>query len=202
MRVTAQGHKRNAGTRTIFDDEIVYSTTEEDEPYPVHLRNILYMKKSKSDGSITMSIEPRSLSGFGGDYRLSVHLSVDEIVKLYLECFPQIRDVTARVLDYKPRKPEPIDIKSFLNEPDLRTLVGKALGRFQKDTNNRTGDPISNEKIIGIIEDITGEKLPDGSLEEIREEVIRREKAGQGVKRLSTSADVWSLEPWFVGDDE
>jgi hypothetical protein len=85
---------------------------------------------------------------------------------------------------------------------DLSTLVGKALGRFQKYINNRTGDPIRNEKIGGIIEDITGEKLPDGSLTEIREEMLRRQQAGQGVKRLSTSADVWSLEPWFVGDDE
>jgi len=64
------------------------------------------------------------------------------------------------------------------------------------------GDLIRNEKIAGIIEDITGEKLPDGSLTEIRDEMVRRQQAGQGVKRLSTSADVWSLEPWFVGDNE
>jgi hypothetical protein len=85
---------------------------------------------------------------------------------------------------------------------DLRTLVGKALGRFQKDTNNRMGDPIRNEKIADIIEDIAGEKLPDGSLREIRDEMVRRQAAGQGVKRLSNSAEVWSLEPWFVGDHE
>ena len=93
--------------------------------------------------------------------------------------------------------------RDYVNtKTDLRTLVGQALSRFQNDTNNRTGDPIRKEKIASIIEDITGEKLPDGSLKEIREEMIRRDEAGQGVKRLSASADVWSLEPWFVGDDE
>jgi hypothetical protein len=85
---------------------------------------------------------------------------------------------------------------------DLPTLVGKALGRFQKDTNNRMGDPIQNEKIADIIEDITGEKLPDGCLTEIRDEMVRRQESGQGIKRLSNSAEVWSLEPWLVGDDE
>jgi hypothetical protein len=81
-------------------------------------------------------------------------------------------------------------------------LVGKTLGGFQNDTNNRPRDPIANEKIGGIIEELTGKKLHDGALTEIREEMLRRQQVGQGVKRLSNSADVWSLEPWFVCDDE
>jgi hypothetical protein len=85
---------------------------------------------------------------------------------------------------------------------DLPTLVGKALRRFHMDTNNRSGDPVRLERIGSIIEEITGEKLPDGSLTEIRKEMIRRQQAGQGVKRLSISADTWSLEPRSFDDTE
>jgi hypothetical protein len=111
MRVTARGFKRNSGIRTIFDDELVYAKTEEDVPNTDHSPNILYMKQHKQDGSISMSIGPRTLSGFGGEYSLSVHLSADEILKLFLECFPQIRDVIARVLECKPpRDPNEIEL--------------------------------------------------------------------------------------------
>jgi hypothetical protein len=85
---------------------------------------------------------------------------------------------------------------------DLSKLVREALGRFQKDTNNRPGDPVTLEKIGSIIEEITGEKLPDKTLAEIKKDMFRRQRAGHGVKNLSNSGDVWSLERWFVSDDE
>jgi hypothetical protein len=80
---------------------------------------------------------------------------------------------------------------------DLSTLVGGALDQFQNDRNNRSGDPVSILKIGNIIEEITGQTLPDGALAQIKHEMLRRQREGQGVKRLSASADVWSLEPWF-----
>jgi hypothetical protein len=93
--------------------------------------------------------------------------------------------------------------KSQVNtKTEIPTLVGKSLGIFQKDKNNLSGDPITKEKIGSIIEEITGKKLHDGALSDIKEDMLRRQKEGQGVKRLSNSADVWSLEPWFVADSE
>jgi hypothetical protein len=41
---------------------------------------------------------PRALSGFGGDYRLYVHLTSDEIMRLFLECFTQVDEVIARLI--------------------------------------------------------------------------------------------------------
>jgi hypothetical protein len=76
------------------------------------------------------------------------------------------------------------------------------LGVFQKDQNNRSGDPIPLEKIGSTIEEITGEKLYDGALADIKKDMLNRQKAGQGVKRLSTSGDVWSSEPWFAADND
>jgi hypothetical protein len=83
---------------------------------------------------------------------------------------------------------------------DIPQLVGRALRSFHTDKNNRPGDPLPVEKIASIIEDITGEKLYAGVSADIREEMLRRESAGQGVKRLSSSAHVWALETWFMPD--
>ena len=58
----------------------------------------------KSDGSITITIEnqrPDSLSE-NIAYDLYIHLTEDEIAKLFLECFPQMRDVIARVVPPPP----------------------------------------------------------------------------------------------------
>jgi hypothetical protein len=85
---------------------------------------------------------------------------------------------------------------------ELRGLVGKALGRFHSDKSNRSGDPLPIDKIASIIEDVTGEKLYDGAVADIKNDMIRRESAGQGVKRLSNSGDVWALEPWFNPDKD
>jgi hypothetical protein len=109
VRVSARGYKRDSGARTIFEEEIVDAVIEEDGNIG-HAPNTLYLKKSKSDGSITISIAPRTLSGFGGEYHLHVHLTEDEIVKLFLECFPQMRDVTIRVSQL-PLRPDPNQIE-------------------------------------------------------------------------------------------
>jgi hypothetical protein len=85
---------------------------------------------------------------------------------------------------------------------ELRGLVGKALGQFHNDSNNRPGDPLSIETIVGMIEEIIGERLYDEAAEDIKNDMIRREKARQGVKRLSNSADIWALERWFDLDKD
>jgi hypothetical protein len=97
MKVTAQGYSRNYGTRTILDEELVDAVIEEDGASSHHKRNTLYLKKRKRDGGISMKIGPCRLRGFGGYYDLSVDLSEAEITKLFLECFPQLRDTIARL---------------------------------------------------------------------------------------------------------
>jgi hypothetical protein len=104
MRVSARGYKRDSGARPIFDEEIVDAVLEEDGTSERRESNTLYLNKSKSDGSITISIAPRTLSGFGGEYHLHVNLTEDDIVKLFLECFPQMRDVITRVSQSPPRR--------------------------------------------------------------------------------------------------
>ena len=105
MRVSARGYKRDSGSRTIFDEGVVDAITEQDGTAMAHYENTLYLQKNKSDGSITLHISPIELSGFGGDYRLFVHLTQDEIAQLFLECFPDTRDVIARVATRPPAKP-------------------------------------------------------------------------------------------------
>ena len=85
---------------------------------------------------------------------------------------------------------------------EIPTLVGKALRHFQNDQTNQPGDPLPIDGIGSIIEEITGETLYDGAAEDIRNEMLRRQAAGQGVKRLSTTAHVWSLEAWFLPDKD
>jgi hypothetical protein len=84
----------------------------------------------------------------------------------------------------------------------LSTLVGEALRRFRREPNHRPGDPVRIEQIGSVIEEITGERLPNGGLAEIKEDMRLRQAKGQGVRCLSTSAEVWSIEPWFDDDEE
>jgi hypothetical protein len=95
MRVSARGYKRNSGSREILDEEVLEAVVNRDHEYP----NKLYLKKNPSDGSVTLSIAPRTLSGFGGEYTISVRFTEDEIAKLFLECFPSMRDVITRVAE-------------------------------------------------------------------------------------------------------
>jgi hypothetical protein len=78
-----------------LDEEIIAAVTQEDGK--VTKGNTLYIRKDKGDGSITMRIGPRALSGFGGNYTLYVQLTENEVAKLFWECFPQIRDVISRL---------------------------------------------------------------------------------------------------------
>jgi DNA-binding transcriptional regulator/RsmH inhibitor MraZ len=89
-----------------------------------------------------------------------------------------------------------------LRSNDIPGLVDKALGHFQKHTDARPGDPLPIDRIGSIIEEITGEKLYDGASADIRQDMLRRQREGQGVKRLSSSGQVWGLEPGFVAPDE
>jgi hypothetical protein len=84
---------------------------------------------------------------------------------------------------------------------DLSGLIDKALFLFDDDKSNRAGDPIIVQ-LVSIIEEITGEELYDGAVDDTKSDMIRRESVGQGVKRLSNSADVWALEPWFGSDKD
>jgi hypothetical protein len=77
-------------------------------------------------------------------------------------------------------------------------LVERALGFFQNATTNRSLDSLSIHRIASIIEEISGEKLYDRAAEDIREDMLRRQREGQGVRRLSASGHVWGLEPGFV----
>jgi hypothetical protein len=108
MKVLARGYNRNSGSRIIFDEEVTEAIVTE---YGSSRGDALYLTKSKSDGSITLQIGPRSLSGFGGNYSLFVQLSQDEIARLFLECFPQLRDVIARLPT--PPTEESIDLSKF-----------------------------------------------------------------------------------------
>jgi hypothetical protein len=102
MRVWVRGYKRDSGPREILDEGVLEAVVERDSSDICHYSNTPYLKKSTSDGSITLSIAPRELSGFGGEYRLYVHLTEDEIAKLFLECFPNMRDVITRVAKLPP----------------------------------------------------------------------------------------------------
>jgi hypothetical protein len=87
VRVSARGYRHDGGLRTILDEQIIGIVNQEqwsEKP------NTLYLKKDKGDGRISMRIGPKELR-FGGSYTLYVDLSEDDVVKLVLECFPQIR---------------------------------------------------------------------------------------------------------------
>ncbi|HTV45426.1 MAG TPA: hypothetical protein VMF05_08925 [Stellaceae bacterium] len=95
MRVSARGYHRDAGLRTILEEEIIGAVTQDDGKQVKP--NILYLKKDKGDGRISMRIGPKELSGFGGNYTLYVEFTENDIAKLFWECFPQIREVTSRL---------------------------------------------------------------------------------------------------------
>jgi hypothetical protein len=99
LRISARGYRRDSGSKTIFDEDVVGAVADVDGEYRRRQSNTLYLQRDKRDGSITMDIAPRALSGFGGDYRLYVHLTPDEIIRLFLECFPQVDEVIARLVE-------------------------------------------------------------------------------------------------------
>lgn len=81
MKVSALAYHRSHATKTICD-------------YPISNAVI-----SKRAGRIRMTIPPRHLSEtFNGDYNIYVDLIEDEVTTLFLECFPQVRDVMARLM--------------------------------------------------------------------------------------------------------
>ena|ERR1700730_6315413 len=99
VKVSTRGYHRDAGSRIVLDEEIIGAATREDGEPPV--KNTLYLEKNQSNGSISISIAPIELSGFGGNYRISVMFTEDDIAKLFWECFPQIRDVVSRLYGLK-----------------------------------------------------------------------------------------------------
>jgi hypothetical protein len=79
MKVSAEAHHRTHATKIICD-------------YPIS--NAVM---SKLAGRIHMTIPPHRLTEtFNGDYDIYVDLTEDEVTTLFLECFPQVRDVMAR----------------------------------------------------------------------------------------------------------
>jgi hypothetical protein len=59
-------------------------------------------------------------------------------------------------------------------------LVGRVLKTLHTDTNNRPGDPITIDRIVSLMESDTGEKLYDGAADDVKNEMRRRESAGNG----------------------
>jgi hypothetical protein len=111
MRVEARGYLRSSGIKVIFDGDITEAVVTENgiSAGP----NTLSLERSKSDGSIKMRLGPIALSGFGGNYNVFVQLTKDEIVKLFLEDHPEVREVIDRL---PPRKLDPgTDIDTFLH---------------------------------------------------------------------------------------
>ena len=102
VRVWSRAHNRAGAQRIFLDKGVIDAVTEQDGSPPTYKRNTLCLRKSKSDGSITMSIVETSFEHGTGSYDLYVHLTEDEIAKLFLECFPQIRVVIARVVPPPP----------------------------------------------------------------------------------------------------
>lgn len=97
MKVSARGYSRNCGERIIFNQPILDAIIEDDGVYRTHKSSTLYITKRKRDGLMSMTVAPRRLDGFGGNYSLYVDFTEDEVVKLFLECFPQLRDVIGRL---------------------------------------------------------------------------------------------------------
>jgi hypothetical protein len=106
MRIWAKGYRRNDDPHDILNKGVVDAVVE-DEVSNRHERN-LYLERNESDGSIILHIFPQELK-LGGNYDLYVQLSEDDIVKLFLECFPDMRNVVTRVAQRSPAEPD----KSF-----------------------------------------------------------------------------------------
>lgn len=132
MKISTRGYHRDAGSRIILDEEIIGAATKDGEP-PV--RNTLYLEKNRSDGSISISIAPIELSGFGGNYRISVMFTKDDIAKLFWECFPEIRDVVSRLYGLKAlaeahkaaveAETKALDLSRFLDDETEKTDLNK-----------------------------------------------------------------------------
>src|SRR6266481_4654790 len=72
---------------------------------------------------------------------------------------------------------------------DLPDLIGKALDHFR--ANIRPRDVFSKEQIAQVIEQSTGQPLYDGAVEDIRQEMLRRQEQGLGVEAASNDATWW-----------
>jgi hypothetical protein len=72
---------------------------------------------------------------------------------------------------------------------ELPDLVGGALEEFKAEI--RPGDVFTNEQIAQKIERLTGGPLPDGVVEDIRQEMMRRQAAGLGVEAFTTTGSAW-----------
>ncbi len=99
---------------------------------------------------------------------------------------------------YRPAgNPKPAEELNDINAQSekIRALVSKALAHFIQQSDTRPGDPLPIERIGAIIEELTGERLYEGALRDIRDDMLERQRNGQGVRALSTSGEVWSLGP-------
>jgi hypothetical protein len=75
------------------------------------------------------------------------------------------------------------------NKTDSPDLVGVALDEFKAEI--RPGDVFTNEEIARKIERLTVGPLPDGVVEDIRQEMIRRQAAGHGVEAATANGSAW-----------
>ena len=92
MRITARGWRRDSGAISVCEHEISDAVPHTGTTYDA---GTLYLNRIR--GGVDLKVGPSTLT-LGGRYQVSLHLTDEDVMRLYFECFPNVRSVASRVL--------------------------------------------------------------------------------------------------------
>ena len=85
MRIYVTGCARDLGPTRLFDHQVRHANTQ----LPDQKR--FEMLKLHSDPHHSLELEAFTSTRLNGDYRMTVRLSADDVVQLFLACYPELR---------------------------------------------------------------------------------------------------------------
>jgi hypothetical protein len=90
MRITARGWSRNAGTTVLCDRDLKDATQR------LRLWPTAGVHMGRLSGGIRLQVGPQSLT-LGGRYEVSVELTTEDIVRLFLRRFPDLAAIAEQI---------------------------------------------------------------------------------------------------------
>jgi hypothetical protein len=96
MRITARGWRRNAGTSVILEDDLRNAKTR------MRLNPMPGTHLYRSDTGVRIEAGPETLT-LGGQYKIDIELTRDDVMRLFMRCFPEVADVAKAMYTPPPR---------------------------------------------------------------------------------------------------
>jgi hypothetical protein len=91
MKITARGWRRDSGPKTICDYEVKDAEPDSEKSWNP---DVPYLRRTAS--AVELRIGPATLN-LGGEYQLMLRLTDEDIIRLFFEIQPELRDSLRRV---------------------------------------------------------------------------------------------------------